>query len=62
MLEISVSVLAEMNHSEQAELNRMIPIRQVMKSEIFKVPPETPAEYIVEQMLENKVRLCTRCF
>ena len=54
LLEMSVSVLAELDNSEQAELHRKIPIRRVMKSEVYSVPPETPAEEIVEAMLENK--------
>ena len=54
LLEMSVSVLAELDNSEQAELHRKISIRRVMKSEVYSVPPETPAEEIVEAMLENK--------
>ena len=54
LLEISVSALAELGHTEQAVLHRKIPIRQVMKSEIYTALPETPAEEIAEQMLEHK--------
>ena len=54
LLEISVSALAELDHTEHAELHRKIPIRQVMKTEIYTVLPETPAEEIAEQMLEHK--------
>lgn len=54
LLEISVSALAEIDRSEQAELHRKIPIRQVMKTDVMTIDPDLKAEEAATLMLEHK--------
>ncbi len=54
LLEISVSALADIDKTEQAELHRKIPIRQVMKTDVMTIDPDSKAEEVASLMLKHK--------
>ena len=43
-----------MNHIEQRELDRHIPIKDVMRTEIATTTPDTDLKKAISSMLENK--------
>lgn len=54
LLAHSISTLADINLMEQRELDRHIPIRDVMRTEVATTTPNTDLKKAISSMLENK--------
>ncbi|MCK5539446.1 MAG: CBS domain-containing protein [Deltaproteobacteria bacterium] len=54
LLAYSISKLADINPIEQRELDRHIPIKDVMRTEIATTTPATDLKEAISSMLENK--------
>ena len=54
LLSLTVSLLAEIEKREQDELDRHIPIMEVMKTDVVTASPESDVRTAIAVLLENK--------
>jgi CBS domain-containing membrane protein len=54
LLALTVSLLADIDQKEQNELDRHIPIMEVMKTDVVNASPESDVRTAIAVLLENK--------
>ena len=54
LLALTVSLLADIDQKEQTELDRHIPIMEVMKTDVVTASPESDVRTAIAVLLENK--------
>lgn len=54
LLSCTISMLADIDEDEQDELDRSIPIRNVMKTDVITVSPDTDLKAAINVLLKNK--------